>query len=99
MSQVRTNEPLRMLDSLLVTGLIEARSNERFGLLATHIPDPKLAAFYRGLMASEARHFGMYWLLADTYYDRSTVQSRLAELAIRESELLSTLHHEPRVHS
>ena len=99
MSQVRTQEPHRLLDSLLVSGLIEARSHERLGLLGTHLPDPKLAAFYRSLMASEARHFGIYWLLADTYFDRALVQSRLAELAIVESDLLSTLYHEPRVHS
>jgi tRNA 2-(methylsulfanyl)-N6-isopentenyladenosine37 hydroxylase len=99
MSQVRTQEPHRLLDSLLVSGLIEARSHERLGLLGTHLPDPKLAAFYRSLMASEARHFGIYWLLADTYFDRALVQSRLAELAVVESDLLSTLYHEPRIHS
>jgi tRNA 2-(methylsulfanyl)-N6-isopentenyladenosine37 hydroxylase len=99
MSHVRTQEPQRLLDSLLVSGLIEARSHERLGLLGTHLPDPKLAAFYRSLMASEARHFGIYWLLADTYFDRALVQSRLAELAIVESDLLRELHHEPRIHS
>jgi tRNA 2-(methylsulfanyl)-N6-isopentenyladenosine37 hydroxylase len=99
MSQIRHQEPHRLLDSLLISGLIEARSHERLGLLGTHLPDPKLAAFYRSLMASEARHFGIYWLLADTYFEREIVQSRLAELAIFESQLLSRLHHEPRVHS
>jgi tRNA 2-(methylsulfanyl)-N6-isopentenyladenosine37 hydroxylase len=99
MSHVRTQEPHRLLDSLLVSGLIEARSHERLGLLGTHLPDPQLAAFYRSLMASEARHFGIYWLLADTYFNRDLVQSRLAELAIVESDLLTVLYHEPRIHS
>lgn len=99
MSLVRTQEPHRLLDSLLVSGLIEARSHERLGLLGTHLPDPQLAAFYRSLMASEARHFGVYWLLSDTYFDRDIVQSRLAELAIAESDLLATLYHLPRIHS
>lgn len=99
MSQVRTQEPHRLLDSLLVSGLIEARSHERLGLLGIHLPDPQLAEFYRSLMASEARHFGIYWLLADTYFDRDIVQSRLTELASVESDLLSTLYHEPRIHS
>lgn len=98
-AQVRPKEPERFLDSLLVTGLIEARSHERLGLLASHCPEPELAKFYRGLMASEARHFGMYWVLADTYFDREIVKQRLEELAIVESELLSTLHPEPRIHS
>ena len=98
-AQIRRHEPERLLDSLLVSGLIEARSHERLGLLATHCPDRELAKFYGGLMASEARHFGVYWVLADTYFERDVVTGRLEELAVRESELLVTLHPEPRIHS
>ena len=96
---IRRCEPDRLLDSLLVSGLIEARSHERLGLLATYCPQPELANFYRGLMTSEARHYGVYWVLADTYFDRDIVEDRLDELAIKESELLATLHPEPRIHS
>ncbi len=98
-SQIRRQEPDRLLDSLLVAGLIEARSHERLGLLAHHCSDAELARFYRGLMASEARHYGIYWTLATTYFDRETVTHRLQELATIESDLLSTLHPEPRIHS
>ncbi|BCL35836.1 hydroxylase [Nostoc sp. MS1] len=98
-ASVRPNEPERFLDSLLVTGLIEARSHERLGLLATHCPEPELAKFYQGLMSSEARHFGTYWVLAATYFEREIVSQRLEELAIVESELLENLHPEPRIHS
>jgi tRNA-(ms[2]io[6]A)-hydroxylase len=97
--QIRRNEPERLLDFLLVCGLIEARSHERLGLLAAHVPDPELARFYRALMASEARHYGAYWVLATTYYERSLVEQRLEELAAVESQLLATLHPEPRIHS
>ena len=97
--QIRSKEPERMLDSLLVSGLIEARSHERLGLLADRCPEPELAKFYRGLMASEARHFGTYWILADTYFDRAVFTQRLEELAVVESQLLSTLHPQPRIHS
>ena len=96
---IRPNEPNRLLDSLLVSGLIEARSHERLGLLATHCPDPDLAQFYRSLMASEARHYGVYWILADTYFERSVVTQRLEELAMEESKSLAILHPEPRIHS
>jgi len=96
---IRKSEPDRLLDSLLVSGLIEARSHERLGLLATHCPEPELAQFYHSLMASEARHFGVYWVLADTYFERDLVKVRLDELAIQESELLATLHPQPRIHS
>jgi tRNA 2-(methylsulfanyl)-N6-isopentenyladenosine37 hydroxylase len=98
-AQIRPQESDRFLDSLLVSSLIEARSHERLGLLATHCPEPELARFYGGLMASEARHFGTYWVLADTYFDREIVKHRLEELAVIESELLANLHPEPRIHS
>lgn len=98
-AQIRPQEPDRLLDSLLVSGLIEARSHERLGLLAAHCPEPELAQFYRGLMASEARHYGIYWTLATTYFDRAIVTDRLETLAAVESELLSTLHPQPRIHS
>ncbi|MEC4814475.1 MAG: tRNA isopentenyl-2-thiomethyl-A-37 hydroxylase MiaE [Scytonema sp. PMC 1069.18] len=98
-AQIRPKEPERFLDSLLVSGLIEARSHERLGLLANHCPEPELAKFYHSLMASEARHYGVYWVLADTYFDRALVRERLNELAVVESKLLATLHPEPRIHS
>ncbi len=98
-SQVRSVEPHRLLDSLLIAGLIEARSHERLGLLAHHCPEPELSKFYRSLMAAEARHYGIYWLLADTYFPGDEVRKRLEELAMVESELLANLHPEPRIHS
>ncbi|HEY9626278.1 MAG TPA: tRNA isopentenyl-2-thiomethyl-A-37 hydroxylase MiaE [Coleofasciculaceae cyanobacterium] len=98
-AEMRRSEPDRLLDSLLISGLIEARSHERLGLLADHCPEPDLAKFYRGLMASEARHYGVYWTLATAYFDRETVSQRLNELSVAESALLSTLHPEPRIHS
>lgn len=98
-AQIRHQEPARLLDSLLVSGLIEARSHERLGLLATHCPDIELAKFYRGLMASEARHYGVYWILATTYFDLDLVTNRLEDLSVVESELLTTLYPEARIHS
>jgi len=97
--QIRRFEPERLLDTLLVCGLIEARSHERLGLLAKHCPDQELANFYDSLVASEARHYGIYWVLADTYFQRSQVTQRLEELAATESRLLTTLYPEPRMHS
>ena len=98
-AQVRRHEPERMLDMLLVSALIEARSHERLGLLAEHCPEPELARFYQGLMASEARHYGAYWVLATQYFERDEVNTRLQQLAVVESELLETLHPAPRIHS
>lgn len=96
---IRKDEPDRLLDSLLVSGLIEARSHERLGLLANHCSDRELAKFYHALMASEARHYGAYWILATTYFDREVVMARLEGLSLAESELLAALYPQPRIHS
>jgi len=96
---VRRSEPDRMLDSFLVAGLIEARSHERMALLAAHSPDPELAALYGDLLASEARHFGLYWVLAERRFPRPQLIGRLEELAQDEAALLSAVHPHPRMHS
>jgi len=57
---VAPQEPERMLDQLLVAGLVKARSHERLGVLAHHCPDEELASLYPNLLASEARRFGIY---------------------------------------
>ena len=51
---VRRTEPQRLLDTLIVGALIEARSCERFAALAPRMPDD-IGRFYRGLLASESR--------------------------------------------
>jgi tRNA-(ms[2]io[6]A)-hydroxylase len=93
------DEPFRMLDSFLVAGLIEARSHERMNLLSIHSPDIELRNLYTDLLKSEARHFGIYWKLADERFDRNILTSRLEELAKVESDALLEMHHEPRMHS
>ena len=86
---VRRQEPERMLDSLLVAGLIEARSHERMALLASHGPDRELRELYGELLASEARHFGLYWVLAEARYGREVTTARLDALAQVEVQALT----------
>ena len=89
MAQVRKAEPQRMLDTFLVAGLIEARSHERMALLAAHSPDAELQALYGELLASEARHFGLYWVLCEQRFGREVTVERLQELAAFEAQALS----------
>ena len=86
--QVRRGEPDRMLDSFLVAGLIEARSHERMALLAEHSPDQALRTLYGSLLQSEARHFGVYWVLCEQRYSRDVIVPRLQQLAQAEVEAL-----------
>lgn len=95
----RKTEPLRLMDALLTSGIIEARSCERMKLLADALPPGPLEALYRGLLASEARHHRLYYDLAVAIFDEASARARLGELAQHEAELLDTLPTEPRLHN
>lgn len=96
---VRPNEPNRAVDRLLVAGLIEARSCERFSLLAEHVDDRELSEFYASLFESEARHHTTYVRLAKCFADENTVKDRLKELAKAEAAIISRGNPLPRMHS
>ncbi len=96
---VRKQEPGRAVDRLLVAGLIEARSCERFDLLRQHIGDPELAEFYGSLFESEARHHSSYVRLAKLFAPEEAVQARLADLAAEEAEIIARGDELPRMHS
>jgi tRNA 2-(methylsulfanyl)-N6-isopentenyladenosine37 hydroxylase len=98
---VRKAEPGRAVDRLLVAGLIEARSCERFDLLRRHMRgrDDELADFYGGLFESEARHHATYVRLAKHFAEDGVVQARLAELASAEAAIIAEGDPQPRMHS
>jgi tRNA 2-(methylsulfanyl)-N6-isopentenyladenosine37 hydroxylase len=97
---VRREEPGRLLDLLLVGALIEARSCERFALLAPRLPE-NLARFYSGLLAAEARHSAHYLKFARTESGVSpaAIDARLEELLAIESRLVSEPDPQFRFHS
>lgn len=96
---VRKSEPEKAVDRLLVAGLIEARSCERFGLLRDHLPDRELASFYDALFESEARHHSTYVRLANLFRSEDVVRSRLEELAAAEAAIIAQGDPLPRMHS
>ncbi len=96
---VRKTEPERAVDRLLVAGLIEARSCERFQALARHVDDPQLAEFYRSLFESEARHHTTYTRLANHFAPEEVVNRRLEELYDAEAAIMAQREPLPRMHS
>ncbi len=97
--RIRRDEPGKAIDRLLVAGLIEARSCERFALLADHVSDPELRDFYRGLFESEARHHATYVRLACECADDDSVRERLLWLAAEEAAIIAEGDPFPRMHS
>ena len=96
---VRSEEPDRAVDRLLVAGLIEARSCERFAVLRDHLEDSELTQFYGSLFESEARHHTTYLKLARTFASSEEVVSRLDALARAEQSILDRGSLLPRMHS
>jgi tRNA-(ms[2]io[6]A)-hydroxylase len=94
---LRTAEPQRKLDLLLMGALIEARSAERFRLLVAHLPRP-LGPLYARLAGSEARHFAQYRDLARAAAPREW-RARLATLAALEARLATSPDRTLRFHS
>jgi tRNA-(ms[2]io[6]A)-hydroxylase len=97
-SALRTSEPGRKLDLLLTGALIEARSAERFGLLAPRLQAP-LGDFYADLERSEARHFEDYLAWARAAAPGVDIEARLREIGVREAELATSPDAEFRFHS
>jgi tRNA-(ms[2]io[6]A)-hydroxylase len=97
---VRSGEPERLMDMLIVGALIEARSCERFAVLAPHLPD-ELGRFYNGLLTSEARHFEHYLAFAREECDVSddAFEARVEELLSLEASLIASPDDQFRFHS
>jgi tRNA-(ms[2]io[6]A)-hydroxylase len=94
-------EPERGVDLLLMGALIEARSCERFALLAPRLPAP-MGEFYAGLTAAEARHYEVYVQLARGRCDPRAPdrwRERLAALAAVEAQLVTVTDPQLRFHS
>jgi tRNA-(ms[2]io[6]A)-hydroxylase len=96
---VSKQEPQKAIDRLIVAGLIEARSCERFGILRERLEDRELSAFYDSLFESEARHHSTYVRLAKQFGMDELVYRRLDELAAAEAEIIARGDEEPRMHS
>jgi tRNA-(ms[2]io[6]A)-hydroxylase len=81
----------QLVEKLLLSALIEARSCERFRLLWKEISDPGLSEFYHELMVSEAGHYKSFLSLAKLYFDPDRVLVRWREFLAAESEIVKTL--------
>jgi len=94
---IRTSEPFRLTDTLIVGAIIEARSCERFAKLAPFLDD-ELSAFYLSLLKSESRHYQDYLSLAKKAAQQS-IDDRLDVFLTLEKQLILKPDTEFRFHS
>ncbi len=90
MKQTETKNE-RLMERLLVSALIEARSCERFRVLSINIEDDELKEFYHKFMVAEAAHYRMFLDLAEEYYDKEKVRTRWEEYLEFEKGLMERL--------
>ena len=98
LTHVRTGRDERLLDRLVVAGIVEARGCERFGLVADALPPGELKDFYRDITRSEARHHGLFLRLARGYFAEDRVQARLADLLDVEARVIGDMPIGPALH-
>ena len=94
---IRTHEPARLVDTLIVGAFVEARSCERFAALIPSL-EGELQRFYRSLLKSEYRHYEDYLELAHLYA-KEDISDRIKEFAALEKSLIEKPDPEFRFHS
>jgi tRNA-(ms[2]io[6]A)-hydroxylase len=86
-----------LLDRLVVSALIEARSRERLELLAGELPEPRLRELYGRFARSEAGHERLFLDLARRL-GGDGADARIEVLAEAEARIVSELPILPRIH-
>ncbi|MGV0036645.1 MAG: tRNA-(ms[2]io[6]A)-hydroxylase [Candidatus Azotimanducaceae bacterium WSBS_2022_MAG_OTU7] len=97
-SGARTHEPARLIDVLIISAIVEARSCERFGRLV-EVLDDELAEFYQSLLKSEARHFQVYLNQAEKIAGGDAIQDRVDHFLVADERLILTPDPDFRFHS
>lgn len=88
----------QLIDRLLFSAMIEARSCERFKVLSENINDQQLADFYHELMISEAGHYTMFIRLAKKYAVTVDVEARWKEFLAYEAHVIQNYGKSETIH-
>ena len=87
-----------LIDRLLFSAMIEARSCERFKVLSENVKDEELAKFYHELMVSEAGHYTLFLRYARKYSEKTDVDKRWKEWLDYEAQVIQNYGKEETVH-
>lgn len=87
-----------LIDRLLFSAMIEARSCERFKVLSENIKDEELSSFYRDLMISEAGHYTTFLGLARKHGDEVEVNKRWKEWIEYEGSIITKYGTQETIH-
>jgi tRNA-(ms[2]io[6]A)-hydroxylase len=88
----------QLIDRLLFSAMIEARSCERFKVLSENINDQELSKFYHELMVSEATHYAMFLRLAKKHAIEIDVDARWKEFLAYEAQVIKNYGKGETIH-
>ncbi len=88
----------RLLDRLMIAGLVEARSCERLRIVAEALPAGELKDFYIRLAREEAGHYKVFTRLAQHYFAEAVVSEALERFVAIEAAIVRKLPTRPVVH-
>jgi tRNA-(ms[2]io[6]A)-hydroxylase len=88
----------QLVDRLLFSAMIEARSCERFKVLSENINDDELSKFYHELMISEATHYAMFIRLAKKYAGNIDVDKRWKQYLEYEAQVVQNYGKAETIH-
>ena len=89
---------IQLVDRLLFSALVEARSCERFKVLSENLQDPELREFYRELMISEANHYTLFIGFARKHAEGIDVDKRWQEFLEFEGEVIARYGNRETIH-
>ncbi|AIY12745.1 MULTISPECIES: tRNA-(ms[2]io[6]A)-hydroxylase [Cellulophaga] len=87
-----------LVNRLLFSAMIEARSCERFKVLSENIKDEELSKFYKELMISEAGHYTTFLGFARKYGGGIDVDALWKDLLIAEGEIIKNYGKSETIH-
>ncbi|SHG21220.1 tRNA-(ms[2]io[6]A)-hydroxylase [Flavobacterium segetis] len=87
-----------LVERLLFSAMIEARSCERFKVLSENIQDEELSVFYRELMESEAGHYTTFITYARKYGNGIDVEKRWREWIEFEASVIENYGKSETIH-
>ncbi|CAM3528018.1 tRNA-(ms[2]io[6]A)-hydroxylase [Flavobacterium chungbukense] len=87
-----------LVERLLFSAMIEARSCERFKVLSENIKDEELSVFYRELMESEAGHYTTFITYARKYGKGIDVEKRWREWLEFEESIITNYGKGETIH-
>ena len=87
-----------LVERLLFSAMIEARSCERFKVLSENIQDEELSVFYRDLMESEAGHYTTFITYVRKYGTGIDVEKRWREWIEFEASIIANYGKNETIH-